>query len=706
MKKLTFALLLVSISISLLAQSPAIMPLPSEMKPTGGRFKLDDGFRISVKADPKDDILYAALTRAYQSLNRRTGLFFHQQQITAADNRNDANLQVTVSKKAEPAVGADESYAMTITENGISLIAMNTLGALHGLETLQQLLQWDSSGYFFPTMEIQDSPRFPWRGMMVDVARHFLPMDVMLRNIDAMAAVKLNVLHLHLSDDEGFRVESKTYPLLQEKGSNGEYFTQAQIKELIAYARARGILVYPEFDLPGHCRSWFAGYPELASAPGPYVPGPRFEIDPNSNKPLSIASILASPTPTIDPTRESTYKFLDGLFKEMAALFPAPYFHIGADENNGVAWKNNKDIMAWMEKQKIANTTALQAYFVSRCYAIVKKYGKTMVGWEELNSPELAKDVVVQKWLADGGFMKGHGTPAEIAAKGNKVLVSTTFYLDHFMPAYIHYTNPNLPSDANPNYLGGEAAIWTEVVDRYNAETRIWPRAAAIAERLWSPASVKDVDDMYRRLWKTNRYLDEKGLQQVNQYETALRNLSRNEPLSQVRPVVEVLTPLRGVKKLMGKMTQSAVHSLPSSPNQQVSDILPVESETRYRFRKDVANYLTTRDPATEARIRRQLSDWTAAARSYGTLGTGNARLAEVASHASDLEQLGTLGLAALDRLKAGTPYRAEDAKADQALIDKARKNLSGEVELSVIPEIESLLKQQLVPEPKTISMF
>ena len=699
---------MLGLAINLPAQSPALMPMPSDMKLNGGRYRLDDGFRIAVKADPKDDILYPALTRTYQSLNRRTGLYFHQQRITTADNRSDASFQVTVSKKVEPSVGANESYTLTITESGVSLNAMNTLGALHGLETLQQLLQSDSAGYYFPTVNIQDTPRFPWRGMMVDVARHFLPMDVMLRNIDAMAAVKMNVLHIHLSDDEGFRVESKTYPLLHQKGSNGEYFTQDQIREMFAYARARGIIIYPEFDLPGHCRSWFAGYPELASAPGPYVPGPRFLIDPDDKKPLTIASILASPSPTIDPTKESTYKFLDGLFKEMAALFPAPYFHIGADENNGVAWKNNAAIVAWMEQKKLANTSALQAYFVSRCYAIVKKYGKTMIGWEELNSPDLPKDVIVHKWLADGdgGFLKAHGTPAEIAAKGNKVLMSSSFYLDHFMPAYIHYNNPYLPKEINPNYLGGEAAQWTEVADRYNAELRIWPRAAAIAERLWSPVTVKDVDDMYSRLWRTSRYLDERGLQHLNQYETALRNLSRGANTALVRPVVEVLTPLRGVKKLIAKMTKSSVYSLPSSPNQQVSDILPVESEARYRFRKDVEVYLTTKDPAAEARMRQQLVSWRSASAAYGSAIAGNARLAEVASHATDLGQLSTIGLDALDRLKAGSPYRADDLKTEQALLDKARKNTAGEVELSVIPEIESLLKQKLIPEPKTISMF
>ena len=706
MKRNILTLLLI-ITVQVVLGQPALMPVPSSMKVSPGKYRLDAQFRIAVQADPKDDILYPALTRAYQSLNRRTGLYFRQQQITASDKRSDAPLQINVSKKAEPEVGADESYTLIVSEEGIKISSLNTLGALHGIETLQQLLQRDSTGYYFPLVDIHDSPRFPWRGIMIDVARHFLPMDVMLRNIDAMAAVKMNVLHLHLSDDEGFRVESKVYPLLQEKGSNGQYFTQSQIKEMIGYARARGIVVYPEFDLPGHSRSWFAGYPELASAPGPFVPGPRFDIDPEKDTKISIAAVMASPSPTIDPTKESTYTFLDKLFKEMIALFPSPYFHIGADENNGAAWKNNPAIVEFMKQKKMAEPSALQAYFVSRCYTLVKKYGKTMVGWEELNSPELPKDVIVHKWLEEGGgMMKSHGSPAQIAAKGNRVIISTGFYLDRFLPAYIHYLNENFPSENNSNYMGGEAAQWTEIADRNNAELRIWPRAAAIAERLWSPASVKDVDDMYRRLFNINKLLDEQGIQQVSQYETGIRTLCDRSDLATVRSITDLLTPVKGYKKLFSRFSKSAVHMMPTSPIKQISDVIPVESETRYEFRMNVKDYLETKNPLSEQRIRTQLARWQEVSELYTSVSQGNARLSEVNSHAEDLNVLSTMGLSILENIKSGTPYREEDLKKVQDAIDKAKKNTSGDVELAMIPEIESLLKKKLIPEPKQFGLF
>jgi hexosaminidase len=191
----------------------------------------------------------------------------------------------------------------------------NTIGALRGLQTLIQLADKDDSGYYFPCVAIDDSPRFQWRGLMIDAARHFISFEEMKKNIDAMAAVKMNVLHWHLTDDEGFRIESKNFPLLHQKGSNNDYYSQAQLKELVSYAKDRGIIIVPEFDMPGHSQSWFAGYPEMASLPGPYRPGPRMQWqtehpNPNAPKSTSIADIIANTVaPTFDPTNEKNLRF-------------------------------------------------------------------------------------------------------------------------------------------------------------------------------------------------------------------------------------------------------------------------------------------------------------------------------------------------------------------------------------------------------------
>jgi len=280
-------------------------------------------------------------------LSGRTGLFFPQDYITAKSNPTMPQMIIKTSRIGDLVVGEDESYQLTITENQVTLKAETDIGALRGLETFLQLLSVDEKGYYFPAVVINDAPRFPWRGLLIDVSRHFMPVEVIKRNLDGMAAVKMNVFHWHLADDQGFRVECQSWPKLHELGSDGFYYTRAQIKEIIAYAADRGIRVIPEFDVPAHATSWLVAYPELGSAPGPYSLERRWGIK----------------DPIMDPTKEFTYEFLDKFFAEMAALFPDEYFHIGGDENNGNHWNTNDHIQQFMKDNNIPDNHALQTYF-------------------------------------------------------------------------------------------------------------------------------------------------------------------------------------------------------------------------------------------------------------------------------------------------------------------------------------------------------
>lgn len=683
---------------------PALMPYPESINWAPGKYRITDRLQASLVCDPKDDILSASANRVFQGINRKTGVYFRQAAITAGKEMPQAGLRIAARQKAEFSRGMDESYTLRVNAEGIRLDATNSIGAIRGLETLQQMLMQDAEGFYVPFVDIADKPRYSWRGLMIDVSRHFIPLDVLKRNIDAMATVKMNVLHLHLTDDEGFRIESKSMPLLHLKGSDGQYFTQEEMKGLIAYARLRGIMIVPEFDMPGHTRSWFAGYPEMASAPGPYTPGPRFTLS-DKDTAINIAAIMSAPTPTIDPTREEVYKLIDKFLTEMATLFPSPYMHIGADENNGVAWRQNPKIKAFMEQKGMKDTHALQAYFVSRLYSMLRKHKKTMIGWEELYGPELAKDVTVQKWIPEGGFMKTAGKADAIAAGGNPVLISTGFYTDLFMPAYIHYNNPNLPDVVHPNLWGGEAAQWTEIADERNIETRIWPRAAAIAERLWSPASRKDPEDMYNRLFSISRQLDEQGLQHLSAYESGLRRLAGNVDPSALRTLVDVLTPLKGYKNLFSRFSQPARLANNRAPLISLGDIIPVDSETKRKFRNSVAAYLQTRDPAKAAQIRAQLRAWEV---NHARLLADPSLLRAAAStikHSENLSKLATAGLRAMDHLEKGIAIPDEEMKSLQALFTEARKPY-GETELDIVGEIESLVKQKLVPEPAQYPLF
>ena len=712
MKKIVFIALLFVCQLVANAQQAGnlnLMPVPKQVALNTGKFRLTNQFKIFMDGAADDTALQATISSTIHRLKWKTGLVFGTK-IVPGDTVGA--LQVVVRRKVKAAIGLDESYQLQVKENTISLIAPTTAGALHGLQTLIQLCANDDKGYYFPCVDINDSPRFKWRGLMIDVARHFVSFEEMKRNIDAMAAVKMNVLHWHLTDDEGFRVESKLFPRLQLMGAtNGDYYTQGQLKELVAYAADRGIIIVPEFDMPGHAQSWFAGYPELASQPGPYRPGPRMQWqnehpDLNLPKSTSIQDIIANMVaPTFDPTNEKVYAFMDMFVGEMAGIFPAAYMHIGADENNGMAWKLNPAIMAWMKQHNMQSTDDLQRYFVQRMHEIIKKHHRQMIGWEEIYNDKLPADAIVHKWIPeDNGMIKSFGKANDIATK-HPVLISEGFYLDLFLPAYIHYNNSAVVDANNPDILGGEAAQWTELADNDNIDGRIWPRAGVIAERLWSPASVNDVDDMYRRMFALSDQLDEQGLPHLSNYERALRRLTNGEPTDHLKTLTDVLEQVRGYRKLMAAMFKPAQASAQSTPLTSVSDIVFADSETKRKFRALVKLYLEKHDKAAEMSIKAYLLTWQQNDEQLKPLFAGNKRLMEVVDHSKNLSAAAAIGLQALDRIDKGTANDANWVKQQSDALSMYEK-VHNETAIAIIPEIEALVLGHLVPEQVAYSAF
>jgi hexosaminidase len=255
------SLLLLIIAIPAPAQSPVdlnVMPLPAKFQLASGALKIDGAFTYAF-AGFRDARLERAGQRFLATLNHQTGIVCGHSPVDPAK----ATLLITTDHDSKPVqeLGEDESYTLDVTPSGAKLHAANALGTLRGLQTFLQLVSVRSDGFAATAVNIQDQPRFQWRGLMIDVARHFVPLDVIKRNLDGMEAVKLNVFHWHLSDNEGFRVESRKFPKLQEDGSDGQYYTQEEVRDLVAYARDRGIRVVPEFDMPGHSTAWLVGYP-------------------------------------------------------------------------------------------------------------------------------------------------------------------------------------------------------------------------------------------------------------------------------------------------------------------------------------------------------------------------------------------------------------------------------------------------------------
>jgi hexosaminidase len=501
-----------------------LMPIPEKIIFSEGKFRLDTTFSMNVVGEGESP-LYDAASRILKRLTNRTGAFLlNPNPLLNSDDNTGMTIKANRSGKLE--LGEDETYTLNITPKSISLTAETDIGVLRGLETFLQLLDADETGYFFPAIKIEDKPRFPWRGLLLDVCRHFMPVEIIKRNLDALAAVKMNVFHWHLTEDQGFRIECKTFPKLHLLGSDGLYYTQEQIKDVVRYAADRGIRVVPEFDLPGHATSWLVGYPELASAPGPYTIERNWGIF----------------DPTFDPAKEETYQFLEKFFVEMAPLFPDKFWHIGGDENKGHQWDANPQIQEFMKKNNLPDNHALQNYFNRRIEKILDKLGKTMVGWYTDAQPDLDKKYVIQSW-------KGRASLYESARNGYRCILSHGFYIDLIQPTAYHYQNDPIPPDSvlektvQDRILGGEATMWAEFVSPETVDSKIWPRTAAIAERLWSPGSVNDLKDMYRRLDAIDFRLEELGLTHIKNYEMMLRRLAGRQDIDALKTFVDVIEP-------------------------------------------------------------------------------------------------------------------------------------------------------------------
>lgn len=658
------------------AQEPALnlLPLPASAQSGTGSLGVDSSFSVAFTghSEPR---LERAGDRFLRQLARQTGLPLALKPAKTA--KATLVIQTDHGSKEIQELGEDESYVLEVTTTGAKLTAPTPLGAIHGLQTFLQLVDVSPGGFAAPALTIQDKPRFPWRGLMIDSARHFIPLDVIRRNIDAMEAVKMNVFHWHLSENQGFRVESRKFPKLHEMGSDGLYYTQEEMRDVITYARDRGIRVVPEFDMPGHSTAWFVGHPELASGKGPYEIERKWGIF----------------DPAMDPTNEKVYKFLDELIGEMAKVFPDHYFHIGGDEVNGKEWDANPKIQAFMKAHGIKSNEALQAYFSGRVQKLVTKHGKTVVGWDEVLVAGVPKDIVIQSW-------RGQASLAQAAKQGYRGILSNGYYLDLGWSAARHYAvDPlsgdaaNLSAEEKQRILGGESCMWAEYVSPENVDSRIWPRNAAIAERLWSPQEVRDPASMYARLDLISARLEWLGLTHRSVSRHMLQRLAGSASPAEfaaLRTLADVIEP---VKDYTRGQTAPAVPSS-ATPMNRVVDAVPLESDAGRRFSDLVDQFLAVacHDPAAEARLRAQLMTWRDNDAILQPLAQRSFLVKEVAATSQDLATLGAAGLAALDAIAKGQP--APDSwKAQQLATLEPVKKPKAQLLLIPAPAVQKLIE-------------
>ena len=651
----------------------SVMPMPSNVQLGSGHLLIDRSFSVAISGH-RDALLDRGIERFVARLSRQTGML-----LAAASATKNPTLSIRVERASDPVekLGEDESYQLTVTTSGATLSAANPLGVLHGLETFLQLVETGTNGFSVPAVAINDQPRFPWRGLLIDVGRHYIPVDVLKRNIDGMAAVKMNVLHLHLSDDQGFRVESKRYPKLHEMGSDGLYYTQAEIRDLIAYARDRGIRIMPEFDMPAHSLSWFVGYPELASTPGTY------KVDP------------AAPYTVMDPTKENTYKFLDKFIAETAKLFPDAYFHIGGDEVGDKPWNENPKIQAFMRSHGMKTNQELQAYFNQHLEKILSKHHKIMVGWDEILRPDLPKTIVVQSW-------RGQESLATAAQQGYSGILSFAYYLDLMWPASRHYTVEPLSGSASTlspeqksRILGGEACMWGEWLSPENIDSHIWPRAAAIAERLWSPQEVKDVSSMYVRLEELSWRLEWIGLTHRSHEIPMLHRMAGTDDIEALRTLAAVVEPAKDYSRMENL---KGTWDFRAPLNRLVDEANP-ESETARNFRSLVQQYIDSKfqDHSAEISIRELLTSWSENDAKLQPILEKSFLLREVEPLSQELAMVGKTGLLALDYLNKSQASSEEWRRQQLAQLDAANPQ-QADLLLMVAEPVKQLVQASAGP--------
>ncbi|UBM58049.1 family 20 glycosylhydrolase [Marinilongibacter aquaticus] len=504
-----------------------LIPAPAKFETTDAFFMLDNSVAFDVRTDNADVAKYVSV---FEDFLKKSSISLTHEKVESPSNTKRAII-VSLIDKSEL---ANEGYTLEVKENEIAIQANKPAGIFYGLQTLRQLLPNEFESKNNPGLgmlngcKITDYPRFAWRGLMLDVSRHFFTVDEVKAYLDKMAQYKFNVFHWHLTDDEGWRVEIKSLPKLTEvgawrvprngsfgetrsypkegeKATYGGFYTQEQIKDVIAYAAERNITIVPEVDMPGHSMAALAAYPELSVNKEPKFvnPGAKFaEWHDDGTFDMLIEN-------TLNPTDENVYSFVDKVFTEIAALFPGEYIHMGGDECYHGFWEKSPQVQKFMKKNNIKNTHELQSYFVKRVEKIINSKGKKMIGWDEILEGGLAENAAVMSWRG----MKGG---IEAAKLGHNVVMSPTTY------AYLDYTqgdksveNPiyadlslektysfePIPDEVDAKYiLGLQGNLWTEVVPTLQfAMYMTYPRALALAEIGWSQKEAKDWNSFINR---------------------------------------------------------------------------------------------------------------------------------------------------------------------------------------------------------------
>ncbi len=483
-----------------------VIPAPKKLRRLTGEFVLASGTRILT--EPGNEALAATGSRLAARLNTATGF----ELVSDTSSQPEAPKgTIFLTTRRDKQFGGEEGYTIEALPRAITVEAATPAGIAHAVQTLRQLLPPEiesdrpvdlGTPWTIPAVRIKDAPRFVWRGMLMDSCRHFVGKDFLYKTLDLLAYHKINRFHWHLTEDQGWRIEIYKYPKLTEIGAYrtdkdgrryGGFYTKEDVKSVVRYAAERGIMVVPEIEMPGHCVAALAAYPEL-SCTGETIP---------------VATRWGVFDDIYCAGSDRVFEYLEDVLTEVVELFPAPYVHIGGDEVPPTRWRECARCRARVEQEGLGGAGDLLCYFINRVEKILAALGKKPIGWDEIVCDELSESATVQVW-------RGMEHAATAARLGHNVIVSptTNAYFDYPLEkidlerAYEFEPMPVIiPRRARDRIIGGECMMWTEHAPRDVIESKLYPRMAAFAERLWSPDKIR-YDDFHRRLQTHYKRLD------------------------------------------------------------------------------------------------------------------------------------------------------------------------------------------------------
>ena len=501
--------------------TPGIVPQPASLKALPGAFAVSPSTIILYDEEASGVAPVAA--QLAEHLRDRTGYALPVLASRPGASRADQAIVLTLTT-ADRALG-DEGHTLQVSRTAITLTARTPEGLFRGVQTIRQLLSAAAtadqttegqrmSSWHIPCVQIRDVPRFRWRGMLLDCGRHFMPVAFVKRYIDLLAYHKMNILHWHLTEDQGWRLDIKKYPRLTKIGAwrtrtrgsespagsdrYGGYYSQEEVREIVAYAQSRFVTVVPEIEMPGHCLAALASYPSLGCTQGPYAVGTQWGV---------YDDVYCA-------GNEEVFTFLENVLTEVMDLFPSAYIHIGGDECPKARWKTCANCQARLRAEGLRDEHELQSYFIRRIETFLSAHGRRIIGWDEIIEGGLAPDATVQSWRGMDGAVAA-------ARAGHDVVVSPTShcYLDYPHDAISLervYSFEPVPDGLSPeqarHILGAEGNIWTERAPVHLVDRQVFPRLCALAEVTWSPRESRNLADFQQRMKHHYSRLDTLGV--------------------------------------------------------------------------------------------------------------------------------------------------------------------------------------------------